>query len=63
MVARRKPNKAPKETVVTTWPSEDRFLPPASKKPVYANAGIQSIIRHTKFIGISSAVTVAGECL
>jgi hypothetical protein len=50
MMARRNPNKAPKKPAVTISPSEAKFLPPDNKKPAYASAGIQSIMRNRKYM-------------
>jgi len=45
MMARRNPNKAPRNAVVIIMLGEDTFLPPVNKKPAYARARVQRIIR------------------
>jgi hypothetical protein len=46
MMARRNPNRAPIKPVVNTMPILLGMLsPPANKKPAYATAGVQKVIR------------------
>ena len=49
--AKRNPNNAPKNTAVKICAGGERKLPPDSKKPAYAKAGIQMIRRNCKRMG------------